>query len=161
MSAAQTSHAEAGASTAGRELVLTRVFNAPRELVFEAYSRAEHLDRWFGPRGFTTTTHAMDFRVGGAWSFTMTAPDGTVYPNYVLYREIDRPSRLVFDHGSSAERPDHFHVTITFTEEEGGTRVTQRSLFPTAEARAAVEKFGAVELGHQTLEKLGEYLPTM
>lgn len=159
MSAAQMTHAEAGA--ADREIVLTRAFNAPRELVFEAYTRAEHLDRWFGPRGFTTVTHAIDFRVGGSWSFTMTAPDGTVYPNYVLYREIERPTRLVFDHGSSAEEPDHFRVTITFTEEEGGTRVTQRTLFPTAEARAATEKFGAVELGNQTMEKLGEYLATM
>jgi uncharacterized protein YndB with AHSA1/START domain len=157
MSAAQMTHA----STADREIVLTRVFNAPRERVFEAYTRAEHLDRWFGPRGFTTVTHAIDFRVGGAWSFTMTAPDGTAYPNYVAYREIERPSRLVFDHGSSAEEPDHFLVTITFTDEEGGTRVTQHMLFPTAEARAATEKFGAVELGYQTMEKLGEYVASM
>lgn len=157
MSAAQTTESP----TADREIVMTRVFNAPRELVFEAYTRPEHVDRWFGPRGFTTVTRSMDFRPGGAWSFTMTAPDGTVYPNYVLYHEIDRPNRLVFDHGSSARKPDQFHVTITFTDEEGGTRVTQRSLFPTPEARAAVVKFGAIELGQQTLEKLAEHLATM
>ena len=160
MSAAQMTNPEASA-TADREIVMTRVFNAPRERVFEAYSRAEHLDRWFGPRGFTTVTHAMDFRPGGAWSFTMTAPGGTVYPNYVAYLEIERPTRLVFDHGSSAEQPGDFRVTVTFTEEEGGTRVTQRSLFPTAEALAAVKKFGAEELGHQTLAQLDEYLATM
>ncbi|HET7234581.1 MAG TPA: SRPBCC family protein [Longimicrobium sp.] len=148
-------------AAADREIVLTRVFNAPRERVFEAYSKAGHLDRWFGPRGFTTATHAIEFRPGGAWSFTMTAPDGTVYPNRVLYREIDRPNRLVWDHGTSAEDPKHFEVTITFTDEEGGTRVTQRSLFPTVEARAAVVSFGAIELGQQTLEKLAEHLAGM
>ena len=161
MSAAQMTDDEAASATADREIVLTRVFNAPRERVFEAYSRPEHVDRWFGPRGFTTVTHAMEFRPGGAWSFTMTAPDGTVYPNYVVYREIDRPSRLVFDHGSSAEQPGEFHVTITFTEEEGGTRVTQRSLLPTPQAKAAVVSFGAIELGQQTLEKLAEHLAGM
>lgn len=158
MSATQTN--DPPSATADREIVMTRVFNAPRELVFEAYSRPEHVDGWFGPRGFSTVTHAMEFRPGGAWSFTMTSPDGTVYPNYVVYREIDRPSRLVFDQGSP-EQPGQFHVTITFTEEEGGTRVTQRSLFPNPEARAAVVRFGAIELGHQTLEKLGEYLAGM
>jgi len=162
MTAAQTAGPATGTTdTAGRELVLTRVFPAPRERVFEAYTRAGHVDRWFGPRGFTTTTHEMDFRVGGAWRFTMVAPDGTVFPNHVVYREIDAPSRLVFDHGAAAGEPAHFHVSITFTEEEGGTRVTQRSLFPTAEARAAVESFGATELGKQTLEKLAEHLARM
>lgn len=161
MSAAQMTNPGSASATADREIVMTRVFNAPRELVFEAYSRAEHLDRWFGPRGFTTVTHAIDFRPGGAWSFTMTAPNGTVYPNYVAYLEIDRPSRLVFDHGSTAEKPDDFRVTVTFTEEEGGTRVTKHSLFPNAAARAAVVSFGAIELGQQTLEKLAEHLSRM
>lgn len=156
MSAAQMTESP----TADREIVMTRVFNAPRELVFEAYSRPEHVDRWFGPRGFTTVTESMDFRPGGAWSFTMTGPDGTVYPNHVRYREIDRPGRMVWDHGASPDEPG-FHVTLTFTEEAGGTRVTQHSLFPTPEARAAVVKFGAIELGNQTLEKLGEYLSGM
>jgi uncharacterized protein YndB with AHSA1/START domain len=159
MSAAQLTQAEA--ATTEHEIVLTRVFDAPRDRVFEAYTKAEHLDRWFGPRGFTTTTHAMDFREGGVWAFTMAAPNDTVYPNYVSYRRIDRPNRLEFDHGTSAEDPKHFAVTITFTEEEGGTRVTQRSLFPTAEARAAVVSFGAIELGQQTLEKLAEHLAGM
>lgn len=157
MTAAQTTESP----TAEREIVLTRVFDAPRERVFEAYTRAEHLDRWFGPRGFVTTTHSFDFRVGGAWSFTMLGPDGTAWPNYVVYREITPHDRLVFDHGSSAEQPDEFHVTVTFTEEAGGTRVTQHSLFPTAEAREAVVRFGAIELGQQTMEKLGEHLAGM
>lgn len=161
MSAAPMTDADAAPATADREIVMTRVFNAPRERVFEAYGKAEHLDRWFGPRGFVTATHAMDFREGGTWRFTMTAPDGTVYPNYVSYRVIDRPNRLEFDHGTSAEDPKHFEVTVTFTEEDGGTRVTQRSLFPTAEARAVVVGFGAIELGQQTLEKLAEHLAGM
>src|SRR5690606_5803392 len=82
-----------------REIVLTRVIDAPRELVFEAWTKPEHVSQWFGPKGFVTTTHEMDFRVGGRWRFDMRGPDGTVYDNRVVYLEIDPPRRIVFDHG--------------------------------------------------------------
>ncbi len=80
------------ADTSTREIVTTRLFDAPPERVFEAWSRAEHLERWWGPRGFTTTTHAFDFRPGGTWKLTMHGPDGTDFPNRIVYDEIVRRS---------------------------------------------------------------------
>jgi uncharacterized protein YndB with AHSA1/START domain len=82
-----------------REIVLSRVFNAPRELVFKAWTEAAHISQWFGPKGFVTTTHEMDVRVGGRWRFDMKAPNGTVYTNRVVYLEIKEPELLVFEHG--------------------------------------------------------------
>ncbi|HEX2094072.1 MAG TPA: SRPBCC domain-containing protein [Longimicrobiaceae bacterium] len=145
------------ASTADREIVLTRVFDAPRELVFRVFTSPGHMPHWWGPRGFRITTHEIDVRPGGVWRFTMHGPDGTDYPNWMAFREVVEPERLVYDHGGDGEEP-HFHVTVTFEEEDGKTRLTMRSLFPSAEARAAVERFGAVELGYQTLDRLGEHL---
>jgi uncharacterized protein YndB with AHSA1/START domain len=163
MSAAQMDPATAGTDTADREIVLTRAFDAPRELVWEAWTRPEHIDHWWGPRAFTTTTQpgAMDVAPGGVWTFTMEGM-GMTFPNYILFHEVVRPERLVYDHGSDQESGPQFHVTVTFAEDEGRTRVTMRSLFPTAEARRkVVEEFGAIEGGQQTLERLGEYLARM
>lgn len=148
-------------NAAEREIVLTRVFEAPREVVFAAYTEPRHVSKWWGPHGFTTTTHEMDVRPGGVWRFTMTHAEHGTYPNLILYREVVRPERLVYDHGSDEQDPGMFHVTITFEDEDGKTRVTQTSVFPTAEQRAAAVGFGAVELGQQTLEKLAAHLETM
>jgi uncharacterized protein YndB with AHSA1/START domain len=142
-----------------REIVLTRLLDAPRELVYEAWTNPEHLPRWWGPRGFTATTQEIDVRVGGQWRFILSGPDGTDYPNVIEYRELVRPERIVYAHG--ADEPDMFDVTVTFTEEDGKTRVTSRMVFPTKEERAATAAFGAVELGNQTLERLAEHLATM
>ena len=145
-------------STADREIVVTRVFDAPRERVFDAFVDREHVGHWWGPTGFTTTTHEMDVRPGGVWRFIMHGPDGVDYPNYVSYIEVARPERLVYDHGADSGDP-HFHVTITFADEGGRTRLTMRSLFPTAAARDyVVREFKAIEGGNQTLDRLGEYL---
>ncbi len=109
-----------------REIVLSRVFDAPRALVFRVWTEREHVARWFGPRGFTTTVHEMDARVGGRWRFEMRAPDGTVFPNRIDYLEIVPPERLVFDHGSDrddGDDPQQFRVTITFDEQRDGKTV--------------------------------------
>ena len=79
-----------------REIVLTRVVDAPRELVFEAWTKPEHAMKWFGPKGFTCTLHEMDVRVGGRWRFDMFAPDGKLYPNRIEYLEIVPNERLVY-----------------------------------------------------------------
>ena len=79
-------------ATTDREIIVTRVYDAPRELVFDAFTDPKHLSQWWGPRGFTTTTHSMDFRVGGEWRYTMHGPDGTDYKNLMVYHEINRPS---------------------------------------------------------------------
>lgn len=161
MSAVQTSPAES--ATADREIVLSRDFDAPRELVFQAYTDPRHTANWWGPDGFTNTVHEMDVRPGGMWRFIMHGPDGKDWSNRVTYREVTGPERLVYDHGDDVDNdPGAFHVTITFDDLGGGrTRVTQRMLFATAAQREGVISFGAIELGKQTMRKLAEYLPTM
>ena len=144
---------------AERAIVMERVYEAPRELVFQAWTEAERLGEWWGPNGFTTTTLAMDFRPGGAWRFIMHGPDGTDYPNRITYQEIVAPERLVYDHDDDDDSRDTaFHVTVTFEQEGAGTRLTMRTLLPTPEERDRVVKFGAVEGGRQTLDHLAEYL---
>ncbi len=143
-----------------REIVLSRVFDAPRDLVFRAWTERERIGEWFGPRGFACATHAMDVRAGGSWRFELTAPDGARFANRVDYREIVAPLRLSFDHGADQDDdPDRFRVTITFDEQrDRKTVVTLRQLHPTQAQREATIGFGAVELGYQTLDKLAEHL---
>jgi uncharacterized protein YndB with AHSA1/START domain len=141
-----------------RELVLTRVFDAPRPLVFRMWTEREHLSKWFGPRGFTTTTHEHEATVGGRWRFDMQAPDGTVFANLIQYLEITPPERLVFDHGSPDD-PYQFRVMVTFDEQANKkTVVTMRQLHRTKEQRDQKLAFGAVEYGGQTFDKLAEHL---
>jgi uncharacterized protein YndB with AHSA1/START domain len=142
-----------------RELVLSRLIQAPRELVFQAWTGPEHVDHWMGPHGFTTETRSMDVRVGGAWRYTMTAPDGTVYPNRVTYQEIEPPARLAYLHDADQDDDPHgFEVEVTFAEEDGGTRVRMRMRLASKEARDATIAFGAVELGYQTLARLAGHV---
>lgn len=148
-------------ATADREIVLDRVFEAPRELVFRAWTEREQVEQWWGPQGFRTTTHEMDVRVGGIWRFIMHGPDGVDYDNVIKYIEIVPPERLVYEHGDEGE-PSQFSTVVTFAEENGKTRVTMASLFPTAEARDhVVQEFQAIEGGKQHLERLGEYLAAL
>ncbi|MEX2609992.1 MAG: SRPBCC family protein [Gemmatimonadota bacterium] len=152
--------APAGAG-AKRELVLSRVVDAPCALVFEAWTSPEHVDRWMGPRGYTTETLSMDVRVGGAWRYTMTGPDGTVYPNRVTYRAIEPPARLEYRHDADTDEDPHgFDVWVSFAEEEEGrrTRVSMRMRLASKEARDFTIGFGAVELGYQTLARLAEHV---
>ena len=161
MTAVQTP-VETPSDTADREIVLSREFDAPRELVFQAYTDPEHLPHWFGPNGFSLTLHSMDVRPGGTSRYTMHGPDGTDYGNRVVYQEVVHPERLVYLHGEDVDDdPDAFHVTIRFDDLGGRTRVTQRTLFNTAAQREHVIGFGAVELCHQTLGRLAAYLETM
>lgn len=150
------------ASTADREIVLSREYDAPRELVWRAYTDPAHIANWWGPNGFTNTVHEIDVRAGGRWRFSMHGPDGKDWPNRIVYQEVVRPERLVYLHGEDVDDdPGAFHVTVTFDDVNGRTRVTQRMLFATAAQKKGVEQFGAVELGKQTLDKLAAYLRTM
>lgn len=137
-----------------RQIVVGRVFHAPRELVFQAFTEQDHLAQWWGPTGFTLTTHAMDVRPGGTWRFLMHGPDGVDYPNTVVYEEIAAPARLVYRH----EDPE-FRMTVTFDEFMGMTALTMRMVFATAEERDAVdEKYHATQGTNETLDRLGEHL---
>lgn len=140
------------------ELLLSRLIAAPREIVFKAFSDPKGLAVWWGPNGFTTTTHEMDFREGGVWRYTMHGPDGTDYPNYVKYTEIVAPESIRYDHGSNAQHPDMFKAVITLADEGGKTRVTLRMIIADAEHRDEMVAFGAVEGGWQTLARLDAYL---
>ena len=143
-----------------REVVLQREVNYPRELVWQAMTVPEHQNRWWGPDGFKNVGVVMDFRVGGAWTFEMLAPDGTRYPNHVVFKEITPPSKLVFDHGDG--NSVWFEQSITLEETASGTLVTLRHLFPNKAFRdEVVKKSGAIEGGKQHLAKLDAYLQTM
>ncbi len=148
-----------GSNTSDRELVVARRFDAPRERVFDAFLDAENIGKWWGPNGFTTTTHSMEPRVGGLWRYTMHAPDGPDYANTIRYVEIARVERIVIDHGGAdIVAPDTFRSIITFEIEGPGTQLTMLTIFPTVEQRDENMKFGAVEGGQQTLGRLAEHL---
>jgi uncharacterized protein YndB with AHSA1/START domain len=151
---------ETTASIAGREIVISRVFDAPRELVFDAFTDARHISEWWGPRGFTTTTSIKDVRPGGIWRFIMHGPDGTDYTNTIRYTEVVRPERLAYDHGADDidGDPASFQVTVTFVDQGGRTALTMRSRFTSEAEVERNRKFGAVDGGKQTLERLAEYL---
>lgn len=145
--------------TADREIVFTRLLDAPRELVFKVWTEPAHIAQWWGPNGFTNTVHEMEVKPGGVWRFMMHGPDGTDYPNCIFYHEVTPPSRLVYSHGGHSEpfEPE-FHVVASFDVEGDKTRLTMRLLFNSVEACNKVKEFGAVEGGQQTLERLAAYL---
>jgi uncharacterized protein YndB with AHSA1/START domain len=140
----------------GNEIVASRAFDAPRPRVYRAWIDPDRVGEWWGPAGFTITTHEIDVRPGGLWRFTMHGPDGIDYQNRIVYVEIAEPERLVYDHVSGPR----FQAIVTFADESAGrTRVTVRMVFGSAAERDRVaEKFGAVEGLSQTLERLAEHL---
>ena len=146
--------------TTDREIVVSRRISAPRELVFEAFTEVRHLSHWWGPKGFTTTTRAFEFRAGGEWDFVLHGPDGTDYRRDPLHR--DRPARA--DRPSARRKPgdpNAFESAITFATKGAATRIEMRTVFPTKELRdRAVEIYHAVEGGQQTLANLADYVTT-
>jgi len=142
-----------------REIVVSRVIDGPRTVVFEAFTDARRLGQWWGPDGFTTTTHVFEFRVGGVWDYTMHGPDGVDYPNWIEWREILPPERIVALHGARADDPEAFVSTFTFVERDGATELTLRSVFPSKAVRdQVVEEFHAIGGAEQTLDRLAGYI---
>ena len=151
--------APAQSATADREIVISRVIDAPPELVFEAFTTLGHLSQWWGPEGFTTTTRSFEFRAGGEWDFVMHGPDSTDYQEWISWTEIAPPERIAMLHGESRGDPNAFESVLTFTPDGAATRIEMRTVFPTREMRdQAVEKYHAVEGGQQTLGKLAAYV---
>ena len=147
-----------------REIAAVRIFDAPRDLVWTVWTDPEHIAKWWGPKGFTTTTYNMDVKAGGVWRFVMHGPDRD-YQNKITYLEVVKPERLVYKHGGTGDKEDReiepvsFQVTVTFAEQGGKTRVDMRMAFPSAKARDYVVKtYGAVEGLAQTLGRLEDYL---
>ncbi|NJC40367.1 uncharacterized protein YndB with AHSA1/START domain [Brevundimonas alba] len=143
-----------------REIVLSKVVAAPRDLVFRAWTDPRHLPVWFGPAGFHVETQEIDIRPGGRWRFVFTGPDGTRYTNRMVFLRIDTPRLIEIEHGSDIDDdPNRFRTIVTFDEQSNGkTVVTLRQLHPTAAQRDAGIAFGAVEYGYQTLDKLARHV---
>jgi uncharacterized protein YndB with AHSA1/START domain len=143
-----------------RAIIATRVFDAPRELVFAVWTDAEHLAQWWGPNGFTTTTSAFDARPGGIWRFVMHGPDGRDYQNRITFDEIVKPERLVYRHGGGEDvEPVQFKVTVTFEDLGGKTRLSMRMDFPSAaDRKRVIDEYGADKGLRQTLSRLREHL---
>jgi uncharacterized protein YndB with AHSA1/START domain len=146
----------------GREIVVERLLNALPATVYRAWTTPEIVN-WWGPDGFTTTILEMDVRPGGVWRYVMHGPDGRDYPNRVIYREIDPPSRLVFQHTPEAgDEPVHHTSVITFDRVGEQTRVKMRGIFDSAEALEHVIKtYGAAVGAEQTMDRLVAFVGTL
>ena len=143
-----------------RSIIATRVLDAPRELVWTAWTKPEHLAQWWGPDGFSTTTSAYDLRPGGVWRFVMHGPDGRNYENRITFDEIVKPEKIVYHHGGGDDvEPVQFRTTVTFEDISGKTRLTLHAVFPSAAARERVIKqYGADKGAVQTLSRLADYV---
>lgn len=149
-------------SEAARSIVTERIVNAPRALVWKAWTDPAHLVKWWGPDGFTNTFHEISIRPGGEWKFIMHGPDGVNYPNYIRFEEIRRPELIRYVHGERANDPSHFHSTVTFEDLGGKTKVTMRAVLQTKEAKDfVIRHFKADEGGRQTLGRMAERVEAM
>jgi uncharacterized protein YndB with AHSA1/START domain len=159
-SEASSNPAAAASAPPDREILMTRLLDAPRDLVFAAFTDHKHISEWWGPNGFTTTTYEKNVRPGGVWLFTMHGPDGTDYPNRVRYTEVRPPEFLAYDHdeGEGGNPLHAFKASVTLEPEGRKTRVTLRLLVATPEQRERMAKFGAIEGSNQTLARLESYL---
>lgn len=135
--------------------VISRVFDAPRYLVFDAWSSPEHLKHWWGPEGFTSTIQEFDMKSGGDWKFIMHGPDGIDYVNHIVFTEIVKPEKIAFWH----KNPD-FSATATFEEVDGRTMLTYSTQYKTPSDFDQVKPY-AIPGGQQHVERLGAYLTTI
>jgi uncharacterized protein YndB with AHSA1/START domain len=143
-----------------RAIIGIREFDAPRELVFAAWTDPKHLAQWWGPNGFTTTTSRFEFRPGGVWRFVMHGPDGRDYQNRIVFNEIVPPERIVYRHdGGEDVEPVQFSQTVIFEDVGGRTRMTWRGVFPSAAERdRVIKEYGAGEGLVQTMARLADYV---
>jgi uncharacterized protein YndB with AHSA1/START domain len=144
-----------------REVEMTRVFDAPRHLVFDAFTKPELLERWYGPDGWSLVVCEIDLRVGGAWRFVSRRPNGKEVGQRGVYREIVRPERIVNTESWEDWDPGECLVTVTLAEEDGRTVLTSRTLFPTRESRDVVFKSGLERSAGQVYDRLAGLLETI
>lgn len=148
------------------EIVITRIFNAPRELVFKVWTDPAHVAQWWGPKGFTTTVTELDLHPGGKWRYVMRGPDGTEYPVKGVFREIVPPERIVtsdeFDQGfekvMNTDLPSGIVMTAVFEDLVGKTKLTLQIIHPTAEDRRKHEEMGVVAGWNSSFDYLDEHL---
>jgi uncharacterized protein YndB with AHSA1/START domain len=136
-----------------REIITTRVFDAPRELVFESWTDPEQLKVWWGPHGFSNTFHHFDMKPGGRWRYTMHGPDGTNYENEMEFVEIDEPARIVIDHVTHPR----FRLTVLFEQLGEKTKITFRQFFETSAVRDQIQQ-RAMRGNEENLERLAKFV---
>lgn len=143
-----------------REIVLSRVIDAPRSTVYAAWTDPDQIQMWFGPEGMAIQTKEIDLNPGGVWRFDMVAADGTRYSNRMVFLRMEAPALIEVEHGSDQESdPGKFRMLVTFDEQsDGKTVLTLRQMHPSKERREWAIGFGAVEYGGQTLEKLARHV---
>ena len=142
------------AGVAERTMVLQRVIQAPRSVVWGAWMNPETLPQWWGPDGFSCRTKRINLRTGGEWVFDMIAPDGTVFPNHHRYIEVRPEERIGYTLLWGENGPKHADAWASFEDQDGATKVTLAMVLSTADEFQKAKGFGAVELGQQTLGKL-------
>lgn len=157
----------AAGSSSDREIVITRVFNAPRKQVWRAWTEPEAVAQWWGPRGFSTRVTRLELRPGGRWDYVMIGPDGAEYPVTGVFREIIPYERIVtsdefgdeYKAAAAADLPDGIVLTCLFEDDgPGRTRLTLRIGHPTVEERRKHEEMGVVPGWGSSLDCLEEYL---
>lgn len=146
---------ESTAVTANRELGISRLLNAPRELVWEVWTNPEHIKHWWGPSGFTNTISEMSVMPGGVWEFIMHGPDGTDYKNKHIYKEVVKPERLVLEHVTGPK----FLMTVTFEAQGNKTLVTMHSVFESAGQLEEVIRVFKADVGmKQNVDRMEDYV---
>lgn len=149
-------------TSAPRELVITRVFDAPRSLVFKAWTDPKHVAQWWGPKGYTNPVCELDLRPGGAIYIEMTGPDGIMIPNKGIFHEIVEPERIVFTTKAFEDEQGNPHLevlnTITFAEQDGKTQLTMRALVVKEDATVAISLSGMEQGWNESLDRLAESL---
>ncbi len=155
----------------GRNLIIERIFDAPRELVFKAFSEKEHLENWWGPKGWKTTVQQFEFKLGGIWHYCMLCEDknqGDFYGQeswgISTYREIVEPEKIVYTdafsdaEGNKADGMPELLVTMTFLDHDGKTKLVSRTEFATEEALKQVMDMGVVQGVTSQYERFEDYL---
>ncbi len=140
------------------EIYICRTYDAPVEVVWDAWADTDKIAQWWGPRGFTLTSHSKQLRPGGIWVYTMHGPDGTDYPNTTLYHEVEPLKKLVYDHGASEGSGPLFRMTVLFSEQAGITTVEMTMALATVEQAEATRKFIKEAGGNATWDRLSEFL---
>jgi Uncharacterized conserved protein len=147
-----------GAKSKPNEISITRIYDAPVKLVWDAWTDPKKAAKWWGPRGHSITTHSKDLRVGGFWKYTMFGPNGQTWENKTIYHEVEQYKKLVYDHGGGEDRPPLFRVTVTFEEKNGKTKMEMTMALETAEKAKETKKFIKSAGGNGTWDRLAEFL---
>ena len=151
--------------TKGKKLIMSRIFDAPRELVFEAYSSCEHLKHWWGPKEWPMKECSIDFREGGKWHFCLRGPnEGDESWGLAIYQEIKEPEKIVYkdhfsdDDGNINKDMPEMQITVELINQGGKTRLLSTTLFDSSETLEKTVEMGAVEGMNSSLDRLEEHL---